>query len=141
MKIVKYILGYFFIVSCSMTWLMPMTTWAHDQSVADGKPVASAAKQSLLRRVDFRLTGSSCAACVKKASKLLRQQPGVLRVDISILDPHNGVLIYDRAVTDLPSLSHALSLAPERVKMSDIAETKLDKLPFVLLPRSSKSKS
>lgn len=141
MKTLKYIFWSFFFVICSMTWSFPLITWSQEALSAAGKSVADKNRQPLLRRVDFRLAGTSCAACVKKAGKLLREQPGVLKIDISLLEPHNGVLIYDKNVTDLEALSHALSLAPEKVKMIDIAESVLDKLPFVLLPRVSKSKS
>lgn len=109
---------------------------------AQTAPAASAAskKYNNLHRCDFKLTGASCVACVRRVGRMIRGQKGVVKADISIFKPYWGIVIYDRDQTDMDKLYDVVKAA-EKVKFEDLDDQKIAEVPLIIIPKGLKSDS
>jgi copper chaperone CopZ len=96
--------------------------------------LSAAFAASSLHRADMRITGSSCATCLIRLEKKLRETPGVLKVVVSIYKPFNASVIYDKSKTDWPKIDQTLQ--SESVKAADFKDVSVDKVPLILEPSS-----
>lgn len=105
------------------------------------KPASSAAKSDnagakpSLQRADFRVTGASCVACLRRVAKRMREAPGVLKADVSIFRPYWSLVIYDKKKTTLKKVLDAA--VEDKVKFAEVTDVSIAEMPVVLLPRTS----
>lgn len=92
-----------------------------------------------LHRADFRVEGSSCAACLRRVSKKLHAAPGVVKADVSIFRPYWGLVIYDAEKTTAAKIFDAAK--DERVTMAELEDVKIAELPTIVIPKSGPSKT
>ena len=86
-----------------------------------------------LRRVDFRVLGSTCPACLHRMVRTLSARGGVLRCDASIYRPYWAFVIYDSSRISLGKIAD--SLKSERMRLTNVQERDLSELPPFLTPR------
>ena len=89
-----------------------------------------------LRRLDFRLDGSECASCLGRIRKRMAAHKGVIKAAVLIKKPYGAAAIYDGGVTNAVEIQKA-ALKDEKVKVKilESQDQKIDKMPFILVPR------
>lgn len=91
---------------------------------------------SALKRLDFRVEGASCAICLGRIRKRLEATKGIAKVAVSIQKPYGVAVIYDSTRTEKDKIFQAgLKGEKEKVVFLDDQEEKLDKMPFILIPK------
>lgn len=100
------------------------------------KPAGAPTKTgpAALQRADFRVTGASCVACLRRVAQRMRGAPGVLKADVSIFKPYWGLVIYDRKQTTLKQIFD--KSVEENVKFVDVDDKAIADMPVVLLPKT-----
>lgn len=89
-----------------------------------------------LRRLDCRVEGSSCAACLGRIRKRLDKEKGVAMVAVAIKRPYGLAVIYDSTKTDKDKLLAAgLKGEASQATFHDAVDEKIDKVPFILWPK------
>lgn len=92
----------------------------------------SASKQNL-HRADFRVTGASCVACLRRIGKTIRDQKGVLKADVSIFKPYWAIVIYEADQTNMEKIFDCVK--HEKVKFEDIEDKSISALPLIVIPK------
>jgi copper chaperone CopZ len=101
---------------------------------ARGQTGSSAQK---LHRADFRVTGASCVACLRRIGKTIREQKGVMKADVSIFKPYWAIVVYDSGQTSLNKLLEVVS--KEKVKFEDIEDRAISSVPVIVIPKGINS--
>lgn len=101
---------------------------------ATKSPVAAKKTQAGLQRADFRVTGASCVACLRRVAKRLREAPGVLKADVSIFRPYWGLVIYDKKKTTLKKVLDGA--VEDKVQYAEVTDVSIGELPTVVLPKA-----
>lgn len=86
-----------------------------------------------MHRADFRVKGASCVACLRRISKTIRAQKGVLKGDVSIFSPYWAIVIFDGNQTNLDKIYE--SVKHEKVTFEDIEDRVVDGLPLIVIPK------
>ncbi|QQR57668.1 MAG: hypothetical protein IPG59_22290 [Candidatus Melainabacteria bacterium] len=86
-------------------------------------------------RLDFNLKGATCVTCIRRVAKRLRDNKGVLKADISILRPYEGVVIFDPQKTNVTKLSSEITKEEKRASVGDLQLTALQSVPAIVMPR------
>lgn len=87
-------------------------------------------------RLDFQLKGASCVSCIRRISKRLRGSKGVLKADISILSPYEGVVVFEGKKTNLTKIETEIKSEDKRASVTELQLTALEAVPPLVLPRS-----
>jgi copper chaperone CopZ len=102
------------------------------------KPSPSQAKKpsagALLQRADFKVSGASCVACLRRVAKRMRECDGVLKADVSIFRPYWGLVVYDKKKTTLKKILDAA--IEDKVKFVQVTDVAISEMPVVLLPKT-----
>lgn len=85
-----------------------------------------------LHRADFRIVGTTCAACLKRIASEISAVKGVIKADVSIFAPYGGVIIYDLTRTSLEKIQAAI--ASEKVVLEGLKDKAITKVPAVIVP-------
>lgn len=103
----------------------------------ESKPEALAKLNlSALKRLDFRVEGASCAICLGRIRKRLETSKGIAKVAVAIQKPYGVAVIFDSTKTEKEKIFQAgLKGEKEKVLFLDEQEEKLDKMPFILIPK------
>ena len=112
------------IVTAFLSWAVP----GLQANAAPTKPAGS------LHRMDFRVEGASCVACLMRTGGELRGAKGVIKADISIYRPYWAIVIYDANQTNLEKMKKAIS--NEHVKLADIQDKPIAEVPLIVVPKS-----
>lgn len=86
-----------------------------------------------LHRADFRVKGASCVACLRRISKTMREQNGVLKADVSIFKPYWAIAIYDQGKTNMDKIYE--SVKAEKVTFEEMEDHPIDSLPMIVIPK------
>ena len=86
-----------------------------------------------LHRADFRVTGASCVACLRRIGKTIREQKGVLKADVSIFKPYWAIAIYDAEQTNMDKIYDAIR--GEKVKFEDLEDKPIQAVPLIIIPK------
>lgn len=92
---------------------------------------------SALRRMDCRVEGSTCAACLGRIRKRIDKMDAVLKAAVSIKKPYGLVAIYDSTKTNKDKILEE-GLKEEKsteLKFLDVLDEKCPKVPLVLWPK------
>lgn len=96
---------------------------------------------SQLRRLDFRVTGSSCAACLGRIRKRIDKVKGVYEVAVAIKPPYGVAVIYDGSKTNMDKLLDAAKKDEKlEIEFHDMKDGKIEALPLILVPLYSSLK-
>lgn len=99
---------------------------------SSSKANPSAAKKNL-HRADFRVKGASCVSCLRRISKTMREQPGVVKGDVSIFNPYWAIVIYDGNLTNMEKIYE--SVKGEKVSFEDLEDRVVDGIPLIVIPK------
>lgn len=97
------------------------------------KDETTASKTKNMHRADFRVKGASCVACLRRISKTLRAQKGVIKGDVSIFSPYWAIVIFDGDQTTLDKIYE--SVKHEKVTFEDIEDRVVNGLPLIVIPK------
>ena len=96
---------------------------------------------SQLRRLDFRVTGSGCAACLGRIRKRIDKVKGVYEVAVAIKPPYGVAVIYDGSKTNMDKLLDAGKKDEKlEIEFHDMKDVKIESLPLILVPVHSNLK-
>lgn len=101
---------------------------------SNGQAAGAQQKQSL-HRVDFRVEGASCVACLRRVAKGMRETKGVLKADVSIYKPYWAIAIYDAKETNFEKIS-AIAKA-EKVRFAAVEDKAIAEMPIIVIPKVS----
>lgn len=88
-----------------------------------------------LHRLDFRVSGSSCAACLGRIRKRIDKVKGVYEVAVAIKPPYGVAVIYDSTKTNMDKLLEAAKKDEKlEIQFHDMKDGKIDALPLILVP-------
>lgn len=87
-----------------------------------------------LHRMDFRVTGKGCAACLLKIQKKLQTSPGVARVAIMLRKPYGATVIYDATKTSSDKILAIAKDSEQAARYLDVIDKPIPKIPLVLVP-------
>ncbi|MDZ4832171.1 MAG: heavy-metal-associated domain-containing protein [Candidatus Melainabacteria bacterium] len=91
--------------------------------------------QSQLHRLDFRVTGSGCAACLGRIRKRIDKLKGIGEVAVAIKEPYGVAVIYDASkVTKEEILKVGMKDETLKIEFKDVVDAKIDKPPMILVP-------
>ena len=90
-----------------------------------------------LHRVDFRVTGKSCAICLHKIQERMKGLPGAVEAAVMLKKPYGAVVIYDSSKLTLKSILDIAVKGEPEVKIVDVKDESIKKLPVVLIPAYS----
>ncbi len=91
-----------------------------------------------LHRIDWRVTGSGCAACLGRIRKRIGKLNGVAEVAVAIKPPYGVAVIYDASKVSMDEILKT-GLKDETIKIEFVnpVDTKIAEPPFILVPRDS----
>jgi len=87
-------------------------------------------------RFDFNLKGATCVTCIRRVAKHLREVKGVLKADISIIRPYEGVVVFESQKTNVQKLTSEITKEEKRASVGDLQLTALTSVPPIVLPRT-----
>lgn len=102
------------------------------QAAEPSKPVSFNAKT--LRRLDFKVVGKSCAVCLMGIQKKVKDMPGVVKAAVMLKRPYGAVIVYDSSKTTKDKLLEKARSQDKEVKIEQITDFSIQKLPTVLIP-------
>lgn len=120
-------------VSLLILSLLLQSIFFQSAAFADTKTAGSSAQSQKLHRADFRVTGASCVACLRRIGKTMREQKGVLKADVSIFKPYWSIVIFDAAQTNMDKIFE--SVKAEKVKFEDMEDKSIDSVPVIVIPK------
>lgn len=86
-----------------------------------------------LHRADFRVSGASCVACLRRVGKKIRDQQGVLKADVSIFKPYWAIVIYEPNKITMEKIYNAVK--DEKIKFEDIEDKTISEIPLIVIPK------
>ncbi len=90
---------------------------------------------SMLHRLDFRVEGSGCAACLGRVRKKIDKLKGILDVAIAIKKPYGCAVLYDSSKIDMDTIiKEGKKDEGEEVKFIDFVDKKIENPPLILVP-------
>ena len=120
-------------VGISSAYAVPAAKTSSTKSTPSEALTAASDKKSV-HRADFRVKGASCVACLRRISKTMREQKGVLKGDVSIFPPYWAIMIYDQNQTNMAKLYEAV--AHEKVTFEDIEDRAITGgVPLIVIPK------
>ncbi|MDR3613446.1 MAG: hypothetical protein P4L53_07760 [Candidatus Obscuribacterales bacterium] len=90
-----------------------------------------------LHRVDFRVTGKNCAVCLHKIQERMKGLPGAIEAAVMLKKPYGAVVIYDSSKLNLKAILDIAVKGEPEVKIVDVKDESIKKLPVVLIPAYS----
>ncbi len=89
-----------------------------------------------LHRLDWRVEGSGCAACLGRVRKRIEKLKGIYEVAVAIKEPYGAVVIYDASKLNQDQILKA-GLKDETIKVffKDVTDLKITDPPMILIPK------
>ncbi|MBX9669101.1 MAG: cation transporter [Candidatus Obscuribacterales bacterium] len=90
---------------------------------------------NMLHRLDFRVEGSGCAACLGRVRKKIDKLKGILEVAIAIKKPYGCAVLYDSSKIDMDTIiKEGKKDEGDEVKFIDFVDKKIENPPLILVP-------
>lgn len=94
----------------------------------------SSKNSTSLHRLDFRIEGSSCPACLHKIQDRLEAVPGVLKALVMLKHPFAAVAVYDAKKTSTENILATVNNPERNIQAVDTKDAIMEKMPIVLAP-------
>lgn len=110
---------------------------AKESIAADNNPLDTTLpsfKEGALHRVDFRVTGKSCAICLHKIQERMKGLPGAVQAAVMLKKPYGAVVIYDSSKVNVKAILEVAVKGEPDVKIVDVKDESIKKPPVVLIP-------
>lgn len=88
-----------------------------------------------LHRLDFKITGKSCAVCLLGIQKRMSSVPGAVKAAVQLQAPYAAVVLYDSSKTTQKALLDKAQETEPTVKFVSIEDNAIAKVPIVLVPK------
>jgi copper chaperone CopZ len=88
-----------------------------------------------LHRLDFKITGKSCAVCLLGIQKRITSVPGSIKAAVQLQAPYAAVVLYDSSKTTQKALLDKAQETVPEVKFVSIEDNAVAKVPTVLVPK------
>ncbi len=88
-----------------------------------------------LHRLDFKITGKSCAVCLLGIQKRIGTVPGAIKVAVQLQAPYAAVVLFDSSKTNQKAIFDKAKETVPEIKFESIEENAIDKVPIVLVPK------
>ncbi|CAN5572596.1 hypothetical protein BH10CYA1_BH10CYA1_21610 [soil metagenome] len=88
-----------------------------------------------LHRLDFKITGKSCAVCLLGIQKRISTVPGAIKAAVQLQSPYAAVVLFDASKTNQKALLNKGKETVPEVNFESIEDTSIDKVPIVLVPK------
>lgn len=88
-----------------------------------------------LHRLDFKITGKSCAACLLGIQKRISTVPGAIKAAVQLQAPYAAVVLFDASKTNQKALFVKAKETVPEVNFESVEDTAIDKVPIVLVPK------
>jgi hypothetical protein len=109
--------------------------------VSTSKSSPASLKMNALHRLDFIVTGTSCATCLLRVQRRLEAAPGVAKVAVMLRKPNAGVCIYDSTKQDKAKLLSIGTGNEKNIGFEKVEDTAVPRIPLVLVPRHAMESS
>lgn len=96
---------------------------------------AAIAGEVMLRRVDFRVEGTRCAACLIGIQDKILSFKGVVKAEVNYQEPFQAVVIYDSRVVSEKKLRRKIEKCQRDVGFVDYRDRAIDSVPAVLIEK------
>jgi hypothetical protein len=93
--------------------------------------------KNALRRLDFRIVGKSCAICLLGIKRRINGLDGTVKVAVMLKKPFGASIIYDSTKLNEEKLLATAKANEPLVKLLDIKDEAIPKLPVILIPPHS----
>ncbi len=103
------------------------------QPAAFAQPSEGKESRSQFHRLDFKIEGASCAACLIRLEKKFKSIAGMQKVMVSIHKPYDAVLISDSSKFKMGMVEKALK--SENARLANLKESDLNELPIIIAPK------
>jgi hypothetical protein len=94
-----------------------------------------------LHRLDFRILGTSCPVCLMGIQRRVKAIPGTIETAVMLKKPYGVSIIYDSKAVSGQKLLATVTLSEPRIKLLDIKDEPIDKVPLVLIPPHNETNS
>jgi cyanuric acid amidohydrolase len=94
-----------------------------------------------LHRLDFRIEGKSCAICLYRIQERVKDLPGTVKSAVMLKKPYAAVIIYDSTQLSLNKIEETAKKGEPEVKLVDIKDEAIKKLPTILIPLYSQAQT
>ncbi len=88
-----------------------------------------------LHRLDFKITGKSCAVCLLGIQKRINSVPGTVKAAVQLQSPYAAVVLYDASKTTQKAILDKAGETVPEVKFVSIEDNAIEKVPIVLVPK------
>lgn len=88
-----------------------------------------------LHRLDFKITGKSCAVCLLGIQKRINSVPGTVKAAVQLQSPYAAVVLYDASKTTQKAILDKAGETVPEVKFVSIEDNAIEKAPIVLVPK------
>lgn len=88
-----------------------------------------------LHRLDFKITGKSCAVCLLGIQKRISTVPGAIKAAVQLQAPYAAVVLFDASKTNQKALLDKAKETVPEVNFESIENTAIAKVPTVLVPK------
>ena len=89
---------------------------------------------SVLHRLDFRLEGKSCAACLLSIQRKLNSLPGVKNAVVMLKRPYGVSIVYDGHDIKSDEILSLLKDKEPNIKILEINDASINTVPPLLIP-------
>ncbi len=115
--------------------LTVLVTLASSKTAAELDPTV-AQKDSIknLHRLDFRIEGKSCAACLLSIQRKLNSLPGVKEAVVMLKRPFGVSVIYQEDQIKQEEILAVVKDKEPNIKMLEINDISISKLPSPIIP-------
>jgi copper chaperone CopZ len=108
------------------------------------KQISSAARNEIkspeapreLHRLDFRIEGLSCPACLHSIENKLKSVKGVQDAAVMLMHPFGASVIYQAEDTSTDYILAMIKVREPDIKVVDVNDSKIDIMPAPLRPKS-----
>lgn len=87
-----------------------------------------------LHRLDFRIEGKSCAACLLSIQRKLNGLPGVKNAVVMLKNPYGVSIVYDASQIKQEEILAVVSNKEPNIKIVEASNSQISKLPPILIP-------
>jgi len=149
MKAISSLTPNFLTVCLIVSWFFSAATWPYSKEL-DGKQTIKSSQavdnssvpsekpkhydKNALHRLDFRIQGKSCAVCLLSIERRIKGFAGVISTAVMLKKPYGASVIYDSKQVNEQKLLDAAKLNEPQIKLLDVNDTAIVKIPVVLIP-------
>jgi copper chaperone CopZ len=92
-------------------------------------------RKASLRRLDFRVVGSSCVKCLLQIQQQVGTARGIIKAAVQLQPPYAAAVVYDAHKTKKEDIFEEAKRGFPSVKFKRVEDVPLSSMPPVLIPK------